>query len=79
MIIYINAKQNRAYIFEESLTTSKEKAHVVDDESAIRCTLIEAPRPWEYDPLEASTAPAALESFDAKRLSAVLHEVNLPN
>ena len=52
---------------------------MVDDESAIRCTLIEAPRPWEYDPLEASTAPAALEPFDAKRLSAVLQEVNPPN
>jgi len=52
---------------------------VVDDESAIRCTLIEAPRPWEYDTLEASTAPAALESFDAKRLSAVLREVDLHN
>jgi len=79
LIIYINAKQNRAYIFEGSMTMPKEKALVVDDESAIRYTLIEALRPWEYDPLEASTAPAALESFDAERPSAVLQEVNLPN
>jgi hypothetical protein len=41
---YINAKQNRAYIFEGSVIMPKEKALVVDDDSAIRYTLTEALR-----------------------------------
>jgi len=49
----------------------KEKVLVVDDDSAIRFTLTEALRAWGYDPLEASTVAAALESFDAERPSAV--------
>jgi len=76
---YINAKQNRAYIFEGSVTMPKEKVLVVDDDSAIRYTLTEALRAWGYDPLEASTVAAALESFDAERPSAVLQDVNLPD
>jgi DNA-binding NtrC family response regulator len=47
----------------------KEKVLVVDDDSAIRYTLTEALRAWGYDPLEASTVAAALESFDAERPS----------
>jgi DNA-binding NtrC family response regulator len=57
----------------------KEKVLVVDDDSAIRYTLTEALRGWGYEPLEASTAAAALESFDAERPSAVLQDVNLPD
>jgi DNA-binding response OmpR family regulator len=76
---YIDAKQNRAYIFEGSVVMPKEKVLVVDDDSAIRFTLTEALRAWGYDPLEASTVAAALESFDAERPSAVLQDVNLPD
>jgi two-component system, NtrC family, response regulator AtoC len=57
----------------------KEKVLVVDDDSAIRYTLTEALRGWGYEPLEASTVAAALESFDAERPSAVLQDVNLPD
>src|SRR6266508_1811790 len=57
----------------------KEKVLVVDDDSAIRYTLTEALRGWGYEPLEASTVAAALESFDAEKPSAVLQDVNLPD
>ncbi len=57
----------------------KEKVLVVDDDSAIRYTLTEALRSWGYEPFEASTVAAALESFDAERPSAVLQDVNLPD
>ncbi len=66
-------------IIEESGTMPKEKALVVDDDSAIRYTLTEALRGWGYEPSEASTVAAALESFDAERPSAVLQDVNLPD
>jgi len=55
----------------------KEKVLVVDDDSAIRFTLTEALRGWGYEPLEASTVAAALESFDAERPSAVLQDDQL--
>jgi DNA-binding NtrC family response regulator len=57
----------------------KDKVLVVDDDSAIRYTLTEALRGWGYEPLEASTVTAALDSFDAERPSAVLQDVNLPD
>src|SRR5215813_1477728 len=57
----------------------KEKVLVVDDDSAIRYTLTEALRGWGYEPLEASTVAAALESFDAELPSAVLQDINLPD
>ena len=57
----------------------KEKVLVVDDDSAIRYTLTEALRGWGYEPLEASTVAAALESFDAEQPLAVLQDINLPD
>jgi len=57
----------------------KEKVLVVDDDSAIRYTLTEALRGWGYEPFEASTVAAALESFDSEHPSAVLQDVNLPD
>jgi len=57
----------------------KEKVLVVDDDLAIRYTLTEALRGWGYEPFEASTVAAALESFDAERPSTVLQDVNLPD
>jgi two-component system, NtrC family, response regulator AtoC len=66
-------------IVEESGTMPKEKVLVVDDDSAIRYTLTEALRGWGYEPVEASTVGAAMESFDAERPLAVLQDVNLPD
>ena len=57
----------------------KEKVLVVDDDPAIRYTLIEALRGWRYEPLEAGTAAAALEIFDAEQPLAVLQDINLPD
>ncbi len=57
----------------------KEKVLIVDDDSAIRYTLTEALRSWGYEPVEASTVSAALESFEAEHPSAVLQDVNLPD
>jgi two-component system, NtrC family, response regulator AtoC len=57
----------------------KEKVLVVDDDSAIRYTLTEALRGWGYEPFEAPTVAAALETFDAERPWAVLQDVNLPD
>ncbi|HKX32704.1 MAG TPA: sigma-54 dependent transcriptional regulator [Blastocatellia bacterium] len=57
----------------------KEKVLVVDDESAIRYTLIEALRGWGYEPLEAGTVAEALELFEAEHPSAVLQDINLPD
>jgi len=58
---------------------AKEKVLIVDDDSAIRYTLIEAIRGWGYEPLEAGTATAALEIFDAEQPLAVLQDINLPD
>jgi DNA-binding response OmpR family regulator len=66
-------------MFEGSVIMPKEKVLVVDDDSAILYTLTEALRAWGYDPLEASTVAAALESLDAERPLAVLQDVNLPD
>jgi two-component system response regulator AtoC len=45
----------------------------------IRWSLGEALRGWGYQPIEAETAAAALESFDAEAPAAVLLDINLPD
>ena len=57
----------------------KEKVLVVDDDSAVRYTLIEALRSWGYEPLEAGTVAAAMALFDMEQPSAVLQDINLPD
>jgi DNA-binding NtrC family response regulator len=57
----------------------KEKVLVVDDDSAIRYTLMEALRGWGYEPLEASTVSAALEVFETEQPQVVLQDINLPD
>lgn len=58
---------------------AKEKVLVVDDESAIRYTLMEALRGWGYEPLEAGSLTSALAIFDAERPAAVLQDIHLPD
>lgn len=57
----------------------KEKVLVVDDDSAVRYTLLEALRGWGYEPLEAGTVASALELFDSEQPAAVLQDINLPD
>ena len=58
---------------------AKEKVLVVDDESAIRFTLMEALRAWGYEPLEAGSVASALAVFDAEHPAAVLQDIHLPD
>lgn len=58
---------------------SRDKILVADEKQPIRSTLAKALRGWGYVPLEADTAASALAAFDAKRPSAVLLAVNLPD
>jgi two-component system, NtrC family, response regulator AtoC len=57
----------------------KEKVLVVDDDPAVRYTLIEALHGWGYEPFEAGTVATALEIFDAEQPLAVLQDINLPD
>ena len=57
----------------------KEKILVVDDDSAIRYTLMEALREWGYQPFAVSTVTSALAAFEAEHPAAVLQDINLPD
>ena len=57
----------------------KEKVLVVDDDPAVRYTLMEALRGWGYESFEAETVARAMEVFDAEQPSAVLQDINLPD
>ncbi len=61
------------------LSMQKEKVLVVDDESAIRYTLMEALRGWGYEALEAGTIATALAVFDSEQPAAVLQDIHLPD
>jgi len=64
---------------ETALSNNRQKILVVDDEKMIRWSLGEALRGWGYLPIEAETASAALESFEAEQPSAILLDINLPD
>ncbi len=57
----------------------KEKILVVDDDAAIRYTLLEVLREWGYEPFSAATVATALEVFEAEQPAAVLQDINLPD
>lgn len=58
---------------------AKEKILIVDDEWAIRYTLSKTLQEWGYQVFEASTATAALTTFDAESPDLVLQDINLPD
>jgi two-component system, NtrC family, response regulator AtoC len=64
---------------KQVLKDYKQKILVVDDEKMIRWSLGEALRGWGYQPVEAGTASAALNLFDAESPDAVLLDINLPD
>src|SRR5262245_29706192 len=64
---------------EKTLKTQQERILVVDDEKMIRWSLGEALRGWGFEPVEASTASAALAAFESEPFAAVLLDINLPD
>jgi DNA-binding NtrC family response regulator len=61
------------------LKNQKHKILVVDDEKMIRWSLGEALRGWGYEPVEAETATAGLNAFEAETPAAILLDINLPD
>jgi DNA-binding NtrC family response regulator len=61
------------------LKNQKHKILVVDDEKMIRWSLGEALRGWGYEPIEAETATAGLNAFEAETPAAILLDINLPD
>jgi DNA-binding NtrC family response regulator len=64
---------------KNALKNQKHKILVVDDEKMIRWSLGEALRGWGYEPIQAETAGAALEAFEAEMPAAILLDINLPD
>src|SRR4029077_14796951 len=64
---------------KNTLKNQKHRILVVDDEKMIRWSLGEALRGWGYEPVQAETATASLEAFDADKFAAVLLDINLPD
>ena len=58
---------------------AKEKILIVDDERAIRWTLAEALREWDYQVFEAGTIAAARTVLEEEALALVLLDINLPD
>lgn len=58
---------------------AKNKVLVVDDEPAIRYTLGEALRGWNYEQIEAGTIARGLELFDEESPTVVLQDLHLPD
>jgi two-component system, NtrC family, response regulator AtoC len=51
----------------------------VDDDAAIRWSLAEALRSWDYVPVEAGTVAAGLSAFEIEEPTAVLLDIDLPD
>ena len=58
---------------------AKNKVLVVDDEPAIRYTLGEALRGWNYEHVEAGTIAEALALFESEMPTVILQDVHLPD
>lgn len=61
------------------LKSAENKVLVVDDDQAIRWSLSEALRTWNYNPIEASTVSQAIATFESEQPAAVLLDVDLPD
>jgi len=57
----------------------KEKVLIVEDDNAIRWSLVQALNAWGYPPLEASTVSQALKTFESEHPPVVLLDINLPD
>jgi two-component system, NtrC family, response regulator AtoC len=63
----------------DSLKNTHEKILIVDDDQAIRWSLSEALRSWDFEPLEASTVAEALTQFEEELPAVVLLDIDLPD
>jgi len=61
------------------LKNTKEKILVVDDDQAIRWSLGEALRMWNFTPVEAASVAEALSQYESEQPSAVLLDIDLPD
>lgn len=61
------------------MENKKNKILVVDDDEAIRWSLSEALRAWDFDPVEASSVAQALNRFELEQPGTVLLDIDLPD
>ena len=61
------------------MPSNKEKILIVDDDQAIRWSLTEALRSWNYDPVEAGTVADAVVQFQSEQPVVVLLDIDLPD
>lgn len=52
---------------------------IVDDDEAIRWSLSEALRAWDFDPVEASNVAEALKRFESEQPATALLDIDLPD
>ena len=61
------------------MENKKNKILIVDDDEAIRWSLAEALRAWDFDPFEASNVAQALNRFELEQPGTVLLDIDLPD
>ena len=61
------------------LKTTKDKILIVDDDEAIRWSLREALRSWNFMPAEAGSVAEALRQFELEQPDVVLLDIDLPD
>ena len=61
------------------MENKKNKILIVDDDEAIRWSLSEALRAWDFDPFEASSVAQALNRFELEQPGTVLLDIDLPD
>lgn len=64
---------------KNTLENKKNKILIVDDDEAIRWSLAEALRAWDFDPFEASSVAQALNRFESEQPGTVLLDIDLPD
>lgn len=62
-----------------SLENKKDKILIVDDDEAIRWSLGEALRTWDFDSVEAGSVAQALKKFESEQPGTVLLDIDLPD
>lgn len=77
--IYLTARTAQADSMGNLRSMPKTKVLIVDDEPLIRWVITEMLKGWDYEPLEAATAAAALQTVAEAQPVAALLDINLPD